>query len=94
VIRHLFDFDIDTHYDLEEDEQLARALQESLNAESPPRQNVPVENVPRRRNVPIEDVPPQQYVPAKESPPHVYPASGYRCPFLPLFHEHTLHKII
>ncbi|KAF8692241.1 hypothetical protein HU200_039846 [Digitaria exilis] len=58
---------IDTHYDLEEDEQLARALQESLNAESPPRQNVP-----------IEDVPPQPYVPAKEPAPHVYPASGFR----------------
>ncbi|CAN6334786.1 unnamed protein product [Urochloa humidicola] len=70
--------DIDTHYDLDEDEQLARALQESLNAESPPRQSVPVENVPPRRNVPIEDVPSQQYVPAKEPPPHVYPASGYR----------------
>jgi hypothetical protein len=69
---------IDTHYNLEEDEQLARALQESLNAESPPRQNVPDENVPPRRNVPIEDVPPRQYVPAKEPPPHVYPASGFR----------------
>ncbi|KAG2621911.1 protein DA1-related 1-like [Panicum virgatum] len=69
---------IDTHYNLDEDEQLARALQESLNAESPPRQNVPVENVRRRWNVPIEDVPSRQYVPAKESPPHVYPASGFR----------------
>jgi hypothetical protein len=72
---------IDTHYNLEEDEQLARALQESLNAESPPRQNVPDENVPPRRNVPIEDVPPRQYVPAKEPPPHVYPASGFS-PFI------------
>ena len=69
---------------MDEDEQLARALQESLNAESPPRQNVPVENVPRRWNVPIEDVPSRQYVPAKEPPPHVYPASGFRCLFLPL----------
>ena len=68
---------------MDEDEQLARALQESLNAESP-RQNVPVENVPRRWNVPIEDVPSRQYVPAKEPPPHVYPASGFICLFLPL----------
>ena len=65
-------------------EQLARAPQESLNAGSPPRQNVPDENVPHRRYVPIEDVPPQQYVPAKEPPPHVYPASGFICLFLPL----------
>jgi len=64
-------------------EQLARAPQESLNAGSPPRQNVPDENVPHRRYVPIEDVPPQQYVPAK-APPHVYPASGFICLFLPL----------
>ncbi|KAF8733349.1 hypothetical protein HU200_014954 [Digitaria exilis] len=69
---------VDTHYDLDEDEQLARALQESLNAESPPRQHVPVEDVPSRRNVPIEDVPPQPYVPAKEPAAHVYPASGFR----------------
>ena len=65
-------------------EQLARAPQESLNAGSPPRQNVPDENVPPRRNVPIEDVPPRQYVPAKEPPPHVYPASGFMCLFIPL----------
>jgi len=64
-------------------EQLARALQESLNAESP-RQNVPDENVPPRQNVPIEDVPPRQYVPAMEPPPHVYPASGFMCLFIPL----------
>lgn len=80
---------IDIDYNLWEDEQLARALQESLNAESPPRQNVPVENVPPRRNVPVEDVPhrwnvpvedvpPRQYVPPKEPPPYVYPRSGLR----------------
>ncbi|KAL6622561.1 hypothetical protein ACP70R_032440 [Stipagrostis hirtigluma subsp. patula] len=57
---------IDNDYSLEEDEQLARALQESLNAESPPRPNVPVENVPSNR------------YPAREPPPQVFPSTGFR----------------
>jgi len=70
---------IDTDYNLEEDEQLARALQESLNAESPPRQNVPIEDVPVPQwNIPVEQVPPRQYVPANEPTPHVYPRGGSR----------------
>uniref|UniRef100_A0A0D9Y137 LIM zinc-binding domain-containing protein n=2 Tax=Leersia perrieri TaxID=77586 RepID=A0A0D9Y137_9ORYZ len=55
-----------TTRDLEEDEQLARALQESLNTDSPPRQNVPVENVPSER------------VPVREPPPLLFPSSGSR----------------
>ncbi|KAL6847044.1 hypothetical protein ACP4OV_022897 [Aristida adscensionis] len=57
---------IENNYSLEEDEQLARALQESLNAESPPRQNIPV-----------EDIPPNSF-PAREPPPQVFPSGGYR----------------
>uniref|UniRef100_A0A453JSF9 LIM zinc-binding domain-containing protein n=1 Tax=Aegilops tauschii subsp. strangulata TaxID=200361 RepID=A0A453JSF9_AEGTS len=57
---------IDPDYSLEEDEQLARALQESLNTESPPHQNAPVENVPT------------ESIPAREPHQHVLPSSGFR----------------
>ncbi|KAL5224638.1 hypothetical protein ABZP36_011277 [Zizania latifolia] len=57
---------VDIDYSLEEDEQLARALQESLNAESPPRENVPVENAPSENAA------------AREPPPIVFPSSGFR----------------
>lgn len=53
-------------YSLEEDEQLARALQESLNTESPPHQHVPVANVP------------SESIPTREPPQPVFPSSGYR----------------
>jgi hypothetical protein len=55
---------VDIDYNLEEDEQLARALQESLNADSPPRQNIPVENVPSE--------------PPRELPPILFASSGSR----------------
>uniref|UniRef100_A0A0E0MPA1 LIM zinc-binding domain-containing protein n=1 Tax=Oryza punctata TaxID=4537 RepID=A0A0E0MPA1_ORYPU len=57
---------VDIDYSLEEDEQLARALQESLNTDSPPRQNIPVENVPSER------------VPPREPPPILFASSGSR----------------
>lgn len=60
-----FCFNVDIDYNLEEDEQLARALQESLNADSPPRQNIPVENVPSE--------------PPRELPPILFASSGSRC---------------
>lgn len=83
-----FNVDTHTHYNLEEDEQLARALQESLNAESPPRRNVPIEDVPvpPRWDVPVERVPPRQYVPASEPPPYIYPQSGSRYLFFALIY--------
>ncbi|KAK3136909.1 hypothetical protein QOZ80_5BG0444820 [Eleusine coracana subsp. coracana] len=58
-----------SYYNLEEDEQLARALQESLNVESPPhspQHDIPVENVPADR------------FPAVEPPQHIFPSSGSR----------------
>jgi len=81
----LLNFNVDTDYNLEEDEQLARALQESLVADSP-RRNVPIEDVPvpPRWDVPVERVPPQQYVPANEPPTLVYPQSGSRYLFFAL----------
>ena len=82
----MLNFNVDTDYNLEEDEQLARALQESLNAESPPRRNVPIEDVPvpPRWDVPVERVPPRQSVPANEPPTIVYPQSGSRYLFFAL----------
>ncbi|KAM3254307.1 hypothetical protein ACQJBY_048056 [Aegilops geniculata] len=59
---------IDPDYSLEEDEQLARALQESLNTESPPRQSAPVENVP------------SESIPARQPHQAVFPSSGFRKP--------------
>lgn len=56
-----------------------RALQGSRNAESPPRQNIHVENMPPRRSVLIEDVP-RDYIPAKEHPPHVSPSKWIQVP--------------
>ena len=83
----MLNFNVDTDYNLEEDEQLARALQESLNAESPPRQNVPIEDVPVPQwNIPVEQVPPRQYVPANEPTPHVYPRGGSRYLFFALIY--------
>lgn len=55
----------DTGHNLDEDEQLARALQESMNDEPP------------RRNIPIEDVH-SENGPASNLPPYVFPTSGLR----------------
>jgi hypothetical protein len=60
------DFNAEPDYSLEEDEQLARAMQESLNTESPPHQHVPVRNVP------------SESIPTREPPQPVFPSSGYR----------------
>ncbi|KAG8062781.1 hypothetical protein GUJ93_ZPchr0003g16656 [Zizania palustris] len=56
---------IDTDHHLHEDEQLARALQESLN------------NEPPRQNVPVEDARPES-TPATFKPPYIFPSSGVR----------------
>ncbi|KAI0503540.1 hypothetical protein KFK09_014474 [Dendrobium nobile] len=67
-------------FDVDEDEQLARALQESLDIESPPRQSIespPRDNVesPPQQNI---ESPPEQSV---ESPPwqngHIYQPSSF-----------------
>lgn len=57
---------VEPDYSLEEDEQLARALQESLNTDSPPHQHAPVENIP------------SESIPTREPPQPVFPSSGYR----------------
>jgi len=55
----------DTGHNLDEDEQLARALQESMN-DGPP-----------RRNIPIEDVH-SESTPASSLPSNIFPTSGLR----------------
>ena len=59
-------YESDTGRTLDEDEQLARALQESMNDGPPP-----------RRNIPIEDVQ-SGSAPASSLPPNVFPTSGLR----------------
>ncbi|EEE59534.1 hypothetical protein OsJ_11799 [Oryza sativa Japonica Group] len=57
--------EVDIDHRLHEDEQLARALQESLNDE-PPRQNVPVKDVH------------SESTPATFMPPYIFPSTGLR----------------
>ncbi|GJM95882.1 hypothetical protein PR202_ga12667 [Eleusine coracana subsp. coracana] len=76
----------DTDRQLDEDEQLARALQESMN-DGPPRPNIPVNDGPTHRNIPINDGPPgdipikdvpSESAPASILPPYMFPLSGSR----------------
>ena len=60
-----FNYEPDTGHHLDEDEQLARALQESMN-DGPPRQDIP-----------IEDVHPES-APASSLPSNIFPSSGLR----------------
>ncbi|GJN24028.1 hypothetical protein PR202_gb11734 [Eleusine coracana subsp. coracana] len=63
---------VDTEHHLDEDEQLARALQESMN-DGPPRPNIPVNDGPPRRSIPINDGPPGD-IPIKDVPSESAPA--------------------
>jgi len=60
-----FNYEPGTGHHLDEDEQLARALQESMN-DGPP-----------RRNIPIEDVH-SESTPASSLPSNIFPTSGLR----------------
>lgn len=68
----VFIYETDTDHHLEEDEQFARALQESLNDESPPRQKESLNDEPPPcQNVPVDN-------PATSLPPYTFPSSGFR----------------
>lgn len=61
-----YNYEPDTGHSQDEDEQLARALQESMNDGTPP-----------RRQIPIKDVH-SESAPASSLPPYVFPTSGSR----------------
>lgn len=59
-------YEPDTGNTLDEDEQLARALQESMNDEPPSRQHIPIEDVH------------SESAPASSLSPYAFPTNGSR----------------